>query len=231
MRLAQTVAICLALCLAGPASAPAAADEPPQPAADSVTAVVFDAELLAELEAPVTLRYHYEMRGRDIDPPFTSQADMMVENGAAPGHKMVNFDMFAGADRRLYGPLKASTQNPMILVFLQRDVQTMGGLTGGAANYFQQQLRRAFNRSTDITTETVEHDGRPLEVTRAVLIPFADDPSIDRFPQFRDKVYEFWITPELPGGLYRISSSTPDVETGEVILEESFTFDRVLPAD
>lgn len=227
MRLARTVAVCLALSLAGLA----VAEEPPQPAADSVTAVVFDAELLAELEAPVTLRYHYEMRGRGIDPPFTSQADMMVENGTIPGEKTVNFDMFAGADRRLYGPLKASTQNPMILVFLQRDVQTMGGLTGGAANYFQQQLRRAFNRSTAITRETVEHDGRSLEVTRAVLVPFADDPSIDRFPQFADKVYEFWVTPELPGGLYRISSSTPDVETGDLILEESFTFERVLPAD
>ncbi|MFO7723157.1 MAG: hypothetical protein R6V49_08055 [Bacteroidales bacterium] len=41
----------------------------------------------------------------------------------------------------------------------------------------------------------------------------------------------FWVTPELPGGLYRISSSTPDVDTGELILEEGLTFERVLPAD
>lgn len=227
MHLVRTVALGLALGLAGPASA----DEPPQPAADSVTAVVFGAELLADLEAPVTLRYRYEMRGRDIDPPFTSRADMMVENGTTPGHKTVDFDMFEGADRRLYGPLQASTQNPLILVFLQRDVQTMAGLTGGSGNYFQQQLRRAFNRPAEITKETVEHDGRTLEVTRAVLVPYADDPSIDRFPQFRDKVYEFWVTPALPGGLWRISTSTPDVETGEVILEESLTFEQVLPGD
>lgn len=228
MRLVRALACCLTLALASPA---VTQETPPEPAADSVTTVVFGAELMTDIEVPVTLRYHYEMHGRDIDPPFSSQADMMVENGAEPGLKMVNFDMFAGADRRLYGPLKATTQNPMILVFLQRDVQSMAGLTGGSANYFQQQLRRAFNRPAAISTETVEHDGRRLEVTRAVLVPYADDPSIDRFPQFRDKVYEFWVTPELPGGLYRLSSRTPDVETGVLILEESLTFERLLPAE
>lgn len=227
MRL-RIVALCLAVALVGPA---AAQEAPPVPAPDSVTTVVFGAELLADLEVPVTLRYRYEMRGRDIEPPFVSQADMMVENGTAPGAKTVNLDMFEGADRRLYGPLKAVEQNPLILVFLQRDVQTMAGLTGGNANYFQQQLRRAFNRPTRITEETVEHDGRILEVTRASLVPYTDDPSIDRFPQFRDKVYEFWVTSELPGGLYRISTSTPDIETGDLILEESLTFERALSAD
>jgi hypothetical protein len=228
MNVARALAVCLLFALANVA----AADEaPPEPAVDSVTTVVFGAELMADIEVPVTLRYRYEMHGRDIAPRFESHADMMVENGAAPGQKSVNFDMFEGADRRLYGPLKASTQNPMILVFLQRDVQTMAGLTGGAANYFQQQLRRAFNRPAAISRETVEHGDQSLQVTRAVLVPYAEDPSIDRFPQFRDKVYEFWVTPELPGGLYRIATRTPDVETGEVILEESLTFERALDGD
>ena len=46
-----------------------------------------------------------------------------------------------------FGPIAAQEQNPLVLVFLQRDVTQMANLTGGAAGYFQQQIRRGVQRS------------------------------------------------------------------------------------
>ena len=91
------------------------------------------------------LHYRYEMRGKDIEPAIASPIDMDVREVKDDGDKQVFFDMFAGADRRQLGPIAAQEQNPLVLVFLQRDVAQMAKLTGGAAGYFQQQIRRAFN--------------------------------------------------------------------------------------
>ena len=89
----------------------------------------------------------------------------------------------------------------------------------------QQQLRQAFTGPAEVSPLEVEVGGRKLRATRVVMHPFRDDPRIERFPKFRDKAYEFVVTPEVPGGLYRIATSTPDPK-GEVVLAESVTFER-----
>ena len=49
--------------------------------ADSVAAVVFEAELLADISPPATIYYRYDMSGRGIEPPFESQAKMILSPG------------------------------------------------------------------------------------------------------------------------------------------------------
>jgi len=62
-----------------------------------------------------------------------------------------------------------------------------------------------------------------------VIRPFAHDPNIERFPKFKDKAYEFVVAEGVPGGLYRIAARTPDPADGHLILEESVTFEEVVP--
>ena len=64
-------------------------------------------------------------------------------------------------NKREFGPIEAAGQNPMILVFLQRDVTQMGNLTGGAPGYFQQGLRQGFRNSGD-TLELEEGNWRQI---------------------------------------------------------------------
>jgi hypothetical protein len=145
---------------------------------------------------------------------------------AQDGGKKVWVDMFEGPNRRALGPIDAREQNQLVLVFLQRDVAQMGGLTGGAGGYFQQQIRRAFGKPAEVSALEVDVAGQPVQATRVVIHPFRDDPAIERFPRFRDKAYEFVVAPGVPGGLYRIAASTPDSE-GNTVLEESMTFDTI----
>jgi hypothetical protein len=198
----------------------------PAAAADTVTDRVFGANLLSGITAPATLRYHYEMRGTTLKEPFGSHVAMDVREVAQDGGKKVWVDMFEGPNRRALGPIDAREQNPLVLVFLQRDVAQMGGLTGGAGGYFQQQIRRAFGKPAEVSALEVDVAGQPVQATRVVIHPFRDDPAIERFPRFRDKAYEFVVAPGVPGGLYRIAASTPDSE-GNTVLEESMTFDTI----
>jgi hypothetical protein len=196
-------------------------------AADTVTGRVFDAGLMADVRQPAVLRYRYEMHGQDIEPPFTSRVEMDVREVAADGQKSVFFDMFEGPNRRHFGPMAANAQNPLVIVFLQRDVAQMANLTGGAAGYFQQQIRKAFNQPAEAEPVEVELDGRKVQGTRLVIRPFRDDPNVARFPKFKDKAYEFVVADGVPGGLYRLASRVPDPQDGHLILEESVTFAEV----
>ena len=156
-------------------------------AADTVADRVFGAGLLGGITSPALLRYHYEMRGTTLKEPFGSQVAMDVREVAQDGQKKVWVDMFEGPNHRALGPIDAREQNPLVLVFLQRDVAQMGGLTGGASGYFQQQIRRAFGKPAEVSQVTIELEGRPVQATRVVMHPFRDDPAIERFPRFRDK--------------------------------------------
>ena len=197
--------------------------------ADTVAKRVFEADLLADVHQPAVLRYDYQMQGKGIEPPYASHIEMDVRTVAQDGAKSVFFDMFDGANRREFGPMAAQEQNPLVIVLLQRDVNQMANLTGGAAGYFQKQIRKAFNEDAESEPVEVELDGRKLPGTKLVMRPFHDDPNIGRFPQYRDKSYEFVVADGVPGGLYQLSSRVPDPKDGHLILEETVTFKEVKP--
>jgi hypothetical protein len=196
-------------------------------AADTVAGVVFEPGRFAAIDEPVVLRYRFEVHGEGLDGTPPSPARLEVRSVAPDGGKEVWLDLFEGAAQRHLGPVAAREQNPIVLAFLQLDVTEMGHLTGGAAGYFQQQIRRAFNDPVESEAVTVELDGRSLPARRITIRPFRHDPRIDRFPAFRDKAYEFTVADGVPGGLWRIAARTPDPGTGELVLERTLTFEAV----
>lgn len=197
--------------------------------ATTVAEGVFDAGLMRNVQQPQTMHYRYEMQGRSLAEPYHSDVRMEVREVAADGAKRVWFDMFEGDNHRAFGPMKSLDQNPLVIVFLQRDVTQMGNLTGGSPNYFQQQVRRSFGEPATAEPLEVEVDGKKLPATRYVIHPYERDPNLERFAQFKDKAYEFVVAEGLPGGLYRIAASTPDPKDGHLILEESMTFVETRP--
>ena len=128
------------------------------------------------------LHYRYEMSGKDIDPPFASHIDVDVREVAPDGAKSVFIDMFEGADQRQFGPIAAQDQNPLVLVFLQRDVAQMANLTGGAAGYFQQQVRRGFNEPAVVEPFEVTLGDRKLAGTRLVMHALRERPQHRALP-------------------------------------------------
>jgi len=194
----------------------------------TVTEIVFDSALWQRVREPATFHYRYRLDGPTLPAPHFEKARMEVREVRADGEKLVYFDLFEGPNHRAFGPVPARDVNPMILVFLQKDVAGMHNLTGGAQGYFQQQIRRAFNRPAEVERIRIRFDGREIGATRVRIRPFARDPNIARFPQFRDKSYEFTVSDAIPGGLYRILIRTPDPE-GRTVIEESLTFERLSP--
>lgn len=200
---------------------------PATAAADTVAAAVFEPGRFAGITSPVVLRYRFEMRGQGIETPKPSPVRVEVRSVAPDGGKEVWLDLFEGPQQRHFGPVAAREQNPLVITFLQMDVNEMGRLTGGASGYFQQQIRRAFNDPAETEAVTIELDGRSLPATRLTLRPFQNDPAIDRFPAFRAKAYVFTVADGIPGGVWQLVARVPDPADGRLILEKSLTFEGV----
>ena len=215
-RLAQ-LTVAVALLAAWPAAAATVAEQ------------VFGVGLMEDVRQPTVLHYRYEVRGEEVKPAVASEIVMDVREVQQNGDKQVFVDMLGSADRRRLGPIAAREQNPLVLVFLQRDVLEMAKLTGGAAGYFQQQIRRSFNEPAESSPVDVMLGDRKLAGTKLVIHPFRSDPNIARFPQFKEKAYEFVVADGIPGGLYQLASRVPDVRDGHMILEESVTFEKAGP--
>jgi len=215
-RLAQ-LALAATLLAASPAGAATVAEQ------------VFGAGLMSDVRQPMVLHYRYQMHGKGIEPAIESPIAMDVREIKDDGNMQVFLDMFAGADRRQLGPISAHEQNPLVLVLLQRDVAQMAKLTGGAAGYFQQQIRRSFSDPAESTSVDVVLGDQKLNGTRLVIHPFRTDPQIANFPQFKEKAYEFVVADGVPGGLYQLVSRVPDAKDGHLILEESVTFEKAGP--
>lgn len=224
----RTLSLAFTLLLAAAALPAAAAEDAakPEPARETVFAPGF----FASVRAPTVLLYRYELDSELMREPYVSRVRVEVRGERPDGTKEVWLDMFDGPNHRLFGPVPAEDQNPVILALLQKDVASMHNLSGGAQGYFQQQIRLAFGRPpAEHEALTVRLDGREIAAERVRLVPFRDDPAIVRFSKFRDKRYDFVVSKQVPGGLYRMVIEVPDPnDPSKPVLRETLTFLRAL---
>jgi hypothetical protein len=191
--------------------------------AETVTDLLFGKDLFANVTAPLRLDYAYLAREGPAGPTRRGDVALEVRSVDAEGAKQVFLDLEDGAVHREFGPLRMTQQNPLVILFLQRDVQSMEGVTGGSQHYFRNRIREAFNGPAEVERLEVDHDGRKVPATRIAIRPFAQDPELARFPEFKDKVYEFTVAETLPGGIYRLATRRPDPADGTRTIEESMT--------
>jgi hypothetical protein len=210
---ATTVAVALGVALAAPAAH--AGDE------SLATEAVFGRQHLDNIVAPVTLRYRYERSGSWLGDK-NDQAELVVTGIGADGRKQVEFRLFSGIDARHVVPQQEFRNNPMILAFLQRDVEQMGRLTGGSPHYFRNRIRAAFAIDAAVRAEpvTITFEGREVAGTLVTVEPFVHDPNLPRFQQFQYKRYEFVLAPAVPGGVYSLRAVTPNGSTKPLLDEQ-----------
>lgn len=210
----------------GLAGAPALAGD-----VDTAQRAVFGVEHLDNVTAPTTLHYTFHRRGTLL-PDLVDDADLDVLEVRPDGRKQVAFRMFSGEGERRFTPRHGYRNNPMIVAFLQRDVEQMSRMTGGSPHYFRNRIREAFrrDRAVDIEAVTVVVGERQIAGTKVTIAPFVGDPNARRFAAFADKRYEFVMAPEIPGGVYRLRAVTPGTD-GTPLLEEAMTFEDDGPDD
>lgn len=204
------------------AAVPAVRAEDDRPLSPAQIAL-FESNHLKEIAHPVVLDYAFQHHGAPTG-DFDDKVSAEIRTVHDDGRKDVWIDFLTGDHHVNFPPVMDFNGNPLLMFFLEHDVNEMGAVTGGSAQYFRTRIRQAFIDRAEMhpvqfTLAGAERSGTEIEVT-----PFHGDPNLARFAAFGDKTYHFILSDAVPGTIYQISTTMPTTSGAPGLFEESMTY-------
>jgi hypothetical protein len=211
-------------------AAPVRGDDEPRPLSEAQVAL-FESDHLRDIHhaAQLEYRFRHQAHGGKEDGEYVDRIALDL-HPRDDGGKDVWVDFLTGAHHVAYPPLMGFHGNPILMFFLERDVEEMRRVTGGAATYFRNSIRRAFVDQAVVKPIEVERNGKATPATEITLAPFARDSQIaTAFPAVKDKQYRFVLSQAVPGEVYEITAQVPGEAGAPPQVEDSIEFAGELP--
>jgi hypothetical protein len=202
-RLACASSMLLALAALPAHADDAAADQRPLSLAQIT---LFMTPHMKNVEHPETLQYRFTREGPGA---FTDTVAEHILTVHPNGTKSVAFDFLTGERRKSFPGVDEFSGNPMLMVFLENDVNGMKEALGVSAAYFRDRFREAMVDRATVTDTTFELDGKPVAAKEVAVKPYATEDRLERLPSVQAKLYRFVFSGAVPGGLAEISAEMP----------------------
>ncbi len=227
---------------AAPAETPAQAGSPENDAAapaegktekpqlSEAQNLLFETPHLKNIGTPSVITYKFERKSQfkdDLKDTVKLKIDKVLPDGA----KDVSFEFFTGRQNRPYPPLEHFNGNPLLMVYLSRDVTEMARLVGGSSNFYRSKIRYGFMDKATVSEVEVPGPNGPVKGHKVEMKPFTGETnrSYEMGPNLL-KTYEFIVSDEVPGGLYSIRTVVPP-EAGKEdkgnVIEETLVFENL----
>ena len=192
-------------------------------------ALLFDAPYLKQLTVPSALNYSYRhstSAEKTFGKPFEDTIAVNVGRNDKPGGlNSVMLRMFSGKRQRDLGPHVDMTGNPIIMVFLERDLWEMKRRVGGEPVYYRNMIRHAFRKAAKVEKSTAEFNGQDIAVHTVTIRPFTTEKERGSMKSLLSKSYEFTVADKVPGGILKIRSIVPGEQDGSAALvSDELTF-------
>ncbi|GEM_PF-392225 len=206
----------------------------PDNAFSRANTLLFLTNHLDNVRAPSTLHYAFEKRG-PMEEEYKDSIDITVSPEKESGGKTAKVRYFTGARNQYIAPISDVQGNPIISMFLQRDVNDMAQRTEGSSIYFQNAIKVALENQAEVKAVTFEYDGRKVNGSQISIVPYRDDPRRAQIEPYADKYYVFLMADAVPGEVYQLRSVVPSgsrqagQEAPETLLEEVVTLGAVEP--
>ena len=200
--------------------------------ADTPQKLLFDTPYLTELKVPSSLSYTYRHRAseaRQFGKPFTDTIAIDLSKPDNPEHvNSVSMRIFTGARARELGPNVDMKGNPIIMIFLERDLWEMKRRVGGEPIFYRNKIRRALREAAKVEKIEVDFEGKTVPAHKVTITPFSGETDNRRLQRFLNKSYEFVVADAVPGGFVRVRSSVPREDgAGEALVEDEITYLKV----
>ncbi len=144
------------------------------------------------------------------------------------GGKDLEIELFTGERQRHVPAFMDNRGNPLISIFLQRDVNEMDGITEGNWRYFHREIKLALQDNARIEMVKFTFKGMQLKGEKISITPYKDDPRSEELGEYANKYYTFTLSEEIPGYIYQIEAITPgkhsDADTSPDIAAEVLTY-------
>lgn len=179
---------------------------------------------------PMVYEYQLTKRATKAGEDDLSEGIRMTSKPDAEAQaRNVSFDYDSGDDNDYVRKVPSARGNPVIMMFLQRDVSEMDRLTGGSWRYFQKQVKLALEHESEVESVTVDYNGEQVSAQQIRLVPYRNAERPQMAP-YRHKVYEFIVSESIPGEVYEIRTRVPAEEGDQPLIEESLRLTGVRPA-
>jgi len=188
---------------------------------------LFLTDHLGKVNTPSRLVYDFRKTGT-LEDGFNDTVEVrFVETPA----EQVEIVFFTGERSRTVPPMTVSDGNPVIMMFLQREVSEMGRLTGGSWRHFQKMIKLALENEAQVTEVKVPYGDQASLGLKIRITPYLEDPLLANFKRFAYRYYEFTLSGNIPGYVYQIRTVDPGNEgenkkavNSEPLVEETLTY-------
>jgi hypothetical protein len=170
--------------------------------------LLFRSDHLARVTAPARLLYDFRKTGTRED-GFSDTVEVQFAEALAEDGKRVEVNFFTGERARPVPAMTVYEGNPIVMLFLQREVNELARLTGGSWRHFQKQIKLALENDAEVTPVTVDLQGQSIPATRIRIAPYLKDPQRRQVEAFAETRYEFTLSDKVPGFVYAMRAVTP----------------------
>lgn len=191
---------------------------------------LFTKKHLDSIKEPSVLVYDFEAKGSLLK-PFDDTVEAEITAINPDGGKDMTFHFLSGMNNVQFRDFLDQTHNPIAILFLERDVRAMEQATEGNALYFRNRIKDALSGYATVKDVSFELDGKTVNGTDISIQPYANDPMNERYPRFAKKTYEFILSDDVPGGVYKVVATTPDPSGDQPLTYDAITFRELRKAD
>ncbi|PWC35382.1 hypothetical protein [Azospirillum sp. TSO22-1] len=191
--------------------------------------LLFDTDQLKNLPQASIVRYRFHKDGA-LEPGFDDAAELTVGALGPDGRRDLDVRFLTPPRGLDFEPFKQFRGNPLVMLFLERDVREMKRLTGGSDLYFRNRIRHALARpDTEVRPVTVDWQGNKVPATEVVIHPYVADELIERYRKFEHKEYRIIVSEAVPGMLYAARAMTPAADGGPPLTDDRMILEGAAP--
>lgn len=190
---------------------------------------LFLTDHLNKVNVPARLLYNFRKTGT-LEEGFSDTVEVRIFEVPAENTKRVEIDFFTGEHSRTIPSMTVSNGNPIVMMFLQREVNEMDRLTGGSWRHFQKMIKLALENEAEVTEVKVPYRDQDRPGLKIKITPYLEDQLRVKFERFASRYYEFTLSSDIPGYVYQIRTVDPgnDAEdkkaaNSDLLLEETLT--------
>lgn len=175
------------------------------------TVLLFETAHLGTFSKPAVLRYGFERQAKGED-GFTDQIDVKIDSIRDDGRTDVSFAFFTGKRERPYPAFSNFSGNPLVVVFMQREVWALSRKIGGLARYFRYRIRLALRGDAPVEDHDIDTKRGVVRGHKITIKPYEKDRHRNRLGPYEFTTYEFVVSEDIPGGVYSITTTVPAQE-------------------
>lgn len=206
--------------------APSDAQGPPPLSEAQIT--LFETQHLQAITKPEKIDYAFERVSSKGD-GFADSYEMDIRTIREGGGKDVYFNCMSGTHEYPCEPMMNFRGNPLLMMFLDRDVGDMNKATGGSTVFFRNHIRRALLDQAVVKPTTVDFAGKQVAAKSIWIQPYKGDAHMAKTPDLEGKTYEFVMSDAVPGMVYQIKTTTAPDQPADKQVRETLTYATVKP--